>query len=150
MHAMTVTGPHLPSETALSRYVRERFFELYDREPTARGMSRESGYLFSHTTAARVLNGSHGVVDETTIGALAELLRAEPNTLRALVEVSSHGLGPFVLPDRANRLDERQRRAVLVMIDTLLASSGGKAAATPTKARTPRQAPPSNRPAARS
>ena len=140
MHAIAVTGPHIPSDTALSRYVRERYFELNDREPTARGMSRESGYLFSHTTAARVLNGSHGMVDETTIGALAELLRVEPNTLRALVDVSSHGLPAFVLPERANRLDERQRRAVLMMIDTLLASSGGKGAAAATRPRT-RQTP---------
>lgn len=110
----------MSTETALSRFVKDRYHEVYEKPPTARGLARESGDLFTYNTAAKILNGSHGAPSEPVIQGLALVLRSDLGLIRQLAGLAPHSLGPFVLPDRAARLSRRQRDAVIELIDVIL------------------------------
>lgn len=110
----------MSAPTSLSTFVRDRYYKLHEREPTSRQLAHAAGMAFSHTTAAKILNGTHGTIDEPTAQGLASALRVDIATIRELSGVASHSLGPFQLPERAARLTQRERDTVLRVVDTIL------------------------------
>lgn len=103
--------------TALSDLVNRRLFEMGGM--SNRAMAAASGGLMSHATAAKVVNGRHGDVEENTIIGLARALHLPESTLRRALGLPNKQ-APFVLPDRANRLTPRQRAAIVKVIDAML------------------------------
>lgn len=94
---------------------------LYSRIPSGRD-------LVSYETFRKLANGEQrGAKDEKTIQTLALALGiSERQVERALKIPPSYG--HFGLPDRAQRLDPRERGVVLDVIDTILRAKGKGAA----------------------
>jgi hypothetical protein len=108
--------------TPLSEFVRDQFFRAYHREPTSRTLAEVSNDKFNHGTAARILNGTHGNVDEKTIEGLSAALRVPTSRVRQILGQPVHDLGPFELPRRANRLTSKERALVVSVVDAILAA----------------------------
>lgn len=90
---------------------------------SARAIARaaqERGYTLNHDTAARYLRGDHGVPDEQTLVALAEILGVPLRRLREAAALPSEATAPYVPPAEASRLTRRQRRAVDEIIRAML------------------------------
>jgi hypothetical protein len=103
--------------TALSDLVNRRLQEIGGM--SNRSMAAASGGLFSHGTAAKIVNGTHGDVEENTIIGLARALQLPESAIRRALGLPAKQ-SPFVLPDRANRLNQRQRSTIIRVIDTML------------------------------
>lgn len=90
---------------------------------SARGVARrarELGHSLNHDTAARYLRGDHGVPDEATLVAFAEVLRIPLRELRVAADLPSETTSPYVPPAEASRLTRRQRRALDEIIRAML------------------------------
>src|SRR5919197_1846799 len=83
-------------------------------------LARERGYTLNHDTAARYLRGDHGVPDEATLIAFAEILKIPMRDLRAAANLPSETTTPYVPPPEASRLTRRQRRALDEIIRAML------------------------------
>jgi hypothetical protein len=97
---------------------------------SARGLARlarEHGHTLNHDTAARYLRGDHGVPDEATLLAFADVLDVSLRALRVAADLPSESTAPYVPPPEASRLSRRQRRAVDELIRAML-EPGGEAA----------------------
>lgn len=108
--------------TPLSQHVWERFQRQYGREPTARLLADASEGKFGHATAAKLLNGTHGNVEEETLQGLAKALREPLSALRRILGQPVHDLGDFKLPARANRLTSKERQAIVSVVDAILSA----------------------------
>ena len=82
--------------------------------------ARERGHTLNHDTAARYLRGDHGVPDEATLLAFAEVLKIPLRDLRAAADLPSETTTPYVPPAEASRLTRRQRRALDEIIRAML------------------------------
>jgi transcriptional regulator with XRE-family HTH domain len=82
--------------------------------------ARERGHTLNHDTAARYLRGDHGVPDEATLIAFADVLGVPMRDLRAAAELPTESTDPYVPPPEASRLTRRQRRAVDEIIRAML------------------------------
>jgi transcriptional regulator with XRE-family HTH domain len=90
---------------------------------SARAIARaaqERGYSLNHDTAARYLRGDHGVPDEATLVALAEVLHVPLRELRRAANLPADITTPYVPPPEASRLTRRQRRAIDEIIRAML------------------------------
>jgi hypothetical protein len=89
--------------------------------------ARERGHTLNHDTAARYLRGDHGVPDEATLVALADVLAVPLRDLRVAADLPAESIAPYVPPPEASRLNRRQRRAVDEIIRAMLdgRSEGG-------------------------
>lgn len=90
---------------------------------SARGLARrarELGHSLNHDTAARYLRGDHGVPDEATLIAFADVLRVPLRDLRVAADLPSETTAPYVPPAEASRLTRRQRRALDEIIRAML------------------------------
>ena len=114
--------------TALSDLLVARNTEGISARAVAR-RAQELGHTMNHDTAARYLRGDHGVPDEATLLALADVLRIPLRDLRAAAHLPSETTAPYVPPPEASRLTRRQRRAVDEVIRAMLEPS--KSAAAP-------------------
>jgi transcriptional regulator with XRE-family HTH domain len=100
---------------------------------SARALARraqELGHTLNHDTAARYLRGDHGVPDEATLIAFAEVLGVPLRKLRAAADLPSETTTPYVPPAEASRLTRRQRRAVDEIIRAMLEPMPAGAAVT--------------------
>ena len=116
-------GPHLMS--ALS----ELLVAANTPGRSARALSRaaqERGHTLNHDTAARYLRGDHGVPDEATLVALAEVLDVPLKRLRAAADLPSESVDPYLPPPESRRLSRRQRRAVDEIIRAMLEPAGAR------------------------
>ena len=90
---------------------------------SARALARraqERGHTLNHDTAARYLRGDHGVPDEATLTAFADVLDIPLRRLRQAAQLPSEATAPYVPPSEASRLTRRQRRAVDEIIRAML------------------------------
>lgn len=90
---------------------------------SARALARsaqELGHTLNHDTAARYLRGDHGVPDEATLIAFADVLELPLRDLRAAADLPTETTTPYVPPAEASRLTRRQRRAVDEIIRAML------------------------------
>jgi hypothetical protein len=72
----------------------------------------------------RIRNG-HSTISETTAAALATMLDVPEGDVAAAMGVRPP-LGPFELPARADRLNERERRVVVDVVDAILTAAAKK------------------------
>lgn len=82
--------------------------------------ARERGHSLNHDTAARYLRGDHGLPDEATLVAFADVLRVPLSTLRRAAGLPADETAPYTPPAEASRLTRRQRRAVDEIIRAML------------------------------
>jgi hypothetical protein len=107
--------------------------------------ARERGHTLNHDTAARYLRGAHGVPDESTLLAFADVLDVPLAQLREAADLPFESTTPYDPPAEASRLTRRQRRAVDEIIRAMLEPS----AESPTGRDRLRAAPAPDRAAAR-
>lgn len=82
--------------------------------------ARERGHTLNHDTAARYLRGDHGVPDEATLRAFADILGVDLRELRAAADLPTDSTEAYVPPPEASRLTRRQRRAVDEIIRSMV------------------------------
>jgi hypothetical protein len=106
----------------LQRLVSERMAEL---GLSYRRAAAKSGGKVSHGTLNTIATGRHSWrVDDSTIEGIALALDVDESVVRAAVGRAQRAPETeFVLPRRANRLSAQERRAVLSMVDALLAAA---------------------------
>jgi transcriptional regulator with XRE-family HTH domain len=83
-------------------------------------VARERGHSLNHDTAARYLRGDHGLPDEATLIAFADVLHVSLSTLRRAAGLPADETAPYTPPAEASRLTRRQRRAVDEIIRAML------------------------------
>jgi len=108
----------------LQRLVSERMSEL---SLSYRRAAARSGGKVSHGTLNSIVTGRHSWrLDARTVEGIAQALELEPAAIETAVgRVSRSAESEFVLPQKANRLNAAERRAVLSMIDALLTAAEG-------------------------
>lgn len=114
----------------LQRLVRERLIELgsKDRPLSVRDAAARANNAISHETIRQIAAGEHsGRMEDRTVNALAVAIDVpRSRVLQALHRTQTQPLQPFRLPERANRLGLRQRRAVLTVVDAMLDAAEGQ------------------------
>jgi transcriptional regulator with XRE-family HTH domain len=90
-------------------------------------LARDRGHSLNHDTAARYLRGDHGVPDEATLVAFADVLGVSLARLRTAAGLPAELTTPYTPPAEASRLTRRQRRAVDEIIRAMLEPSGRSA-----------------------
>jgi transcriptional regulator with XRE-family HTH domain len=94
-----------------------------DGRMSARAVSRaaqDRGHSLNHDTAARYLRGDHGVPDEATLIALADVFSIPLRRLRTAAGLPDELTTPYTPPAEASRLSRRQRLAVDEIIRAML------------------------------
>lgn len=94
--------------------------------------ARERGHSLNHDTAARYLRGDHGIPDEATLVAFADVLRVPLRQLRVAADLPAESTAPYVPPPESSRLTRRQRKAVDEIIRAMLEPVRGADAGSPT------------------
>lgn len=89
---------------------------------TVRQVADASGGLISPTHVSAIERGSTSNVRDTTLDGLVVALGISDTAIRRAVGFTRNTMGPFKLPARADRLNERERKVVLALIDTILAA----------------------------
>lgn len=119
----------------LQQLVSERMREL--SLSYRRAAARSNGKV-SHGTLNSIVTGRHSWrLDARTVEGIAEALDLQPAAIdAALGRVTRSAESEFVLPQKANRLNAAERRAVLSMIDALLTAAEGVDAPRPLDADT--------------
>lgn len=104
------------TETALSLLIRKRLDELglTLREAAARGRITTS-------TLHRYAQGQTSQPDEVTVRGIAKAIAVPVAEVAGTLGLPPLA-GRFVLPKRADRLTEAERRTVLAVVDALLAA----------------------------
>lgn len=112
------------SAVTLAELVAARREEL---ELSLRQAAEKSGGLVSSSGLHSIERGMSVAITEATVVGLAEALDLAPNTIRRAAGLAQTSLlPPFTVPARANRLNMRERKLVLNLIDTLLEAHRGK------------------------
>lgn len=101
---------------------------------TIAARAQAAGYSLNHDTVARYLRGDHGLPDESTLQAFAEVLPVDLAALRAAVELPSEVVEPYRPPPESSRLTRRQRRAIDELIRAMVAPNAGDATVDRAKA----------------
>lgn len=106
--------------------------------------ARERGHTLNHDTAARYLRGDHGVPDEATLLAFADVLGLDLRDLRAAADLPTDSTEAYLPPPEASRLTRRQRRAVDEIIRAMVepVRAGGEAPERPARLRAARHGDP--------
>jgi hypothetical protein len=104
--------------TTLAEYVRGRMTEL--GLTTLRDLQSRTGLALE--TGRRVLDGRG--VSEVTLKRISDGLGLPLPRLRELAGQPRGEAEPFELPIRANQLNDRQRRAIVELIDSFLDGYG--------------------------
>lgn len=87
---------------------------------TGRGIAKASGGLMTHGTAAKLVNATHSSrLDERTVMGLARAIEVPEAQIRRALGMPAKR-PPFQLPARADMLNDRQRRALLNLVDVML------------------------------
>lgn len=87
-----------------------------------RQVADASGGLVSKTHIAAVERGDLVVPSDRILRGLALALSLDVKTVFNAAQRSLRELPPFTLPEKASRLNARERRLVLSLVDTLLAA----------------------------
>ncbi len=88
--------------------------------------AQAAGHNLNHDTVARYLRGAHGLPDESTLLAFAEVLPITLSELRAAAELPSEVVEPYRPPPESSRLTRRQRRAIDELIRTMVGPVAGR------------------------
>lgn len=106
--------------------------------------ARERGHTLNHDTAARYLRGDHGVPDEATLVAFADILGLKLRDLRAAADLPTDSTEAYQPPPEASRLTRRQRRAVDEIIRAMVepVRAGGEVRELPAQRRAARHGDP--------
>jgi transcriptional regulator with XRE-family HTH domain len=91
-----------------------------DKGLSLRQVADASGGLISHTRVQAIEDGNDARVSDRVLRGLAAGLGISLKSLRTAAGFSDPTARPFTIPERANRLTQRERRLILEMIDTLL------------------------------
>lgn len=86
-----------------------------------REAAERSDGMISHSRLGEIEGGGLGAISDRLLEGIARGLDLHLSAVRAAAGVPPR-VRPFVVPDRANRLNPRERRLVLELIDTLLAA----------------------------
>lgn len=78
------------------------------------------GVVVANTSISKYLRGEPESPSESVLEAFSVALKIPMNALREAAGSPSGELEPFVLPERANRLNARQRELVLHTVRVLL------------------------------
>jgi transcriptional regulator with XRE-family HTH domain len=105
--------------TALTELLLAHVPEGVSRRELARRAGRQNNPL-SLPTITAYLRGDHGRPDEATLRGFHELLHIPMQELRQAAGMPAGG-GPYVPPEEAARLDERERRALDELIRAIVA-----------------------------
>jgi transcriptional regulator with XRE-family HTH domain len=89
---------------------------------STRDVADSSAGLVSKTTVAAIESGTMRVVSDRVLDGLAIALDLTPSRVYSAAHRRQQQLPPFTVPDRADRLNARERKLVLSLIDTLLAA----------------------------
>lgn len=81
--------------------------------------AKEAGFTLSNGTAHKVLRGTHGVVSDDTLRALAKVFGLKFDDLRALVGLPA-GDAPWIPPVVSSRLTSIQRELLEALIHQLV------------------------------
>lgn len=92
--------------------------QLSARRITA--IAESHGVKVAHTSISKYLRGEPETPSETVLEAFSVALAIPMAKLRTTAGLPPGELEPFVLPERANRLNARQRELVLHTIRVLL------------------------------
>lgn len=104
--------------TSLAELVAERREQL---GMSLRGAAEASGGLVSKTHLAAIETGETTAVSDRMLRGIALALELPLGRVREAAGVRP-ALRPFSCPERADRLNARERRLVISLIDTLLAA----------------------------
>lgn len=105
---------------------------------SGREIARRGGDVVHHSTISRWLKGGRGVPDEDTIEVFAKVLNIPRKRLRTLAGLPAGEEEPYRAPDIANRLDERQREVLDLLIHVLAREEEVKADGKPPAKKTAR------------
>jgi transcriptional regulator with XRE-family HTH domain len=104
--------------SALSRRLQEANVEGW----SGREIARRSGDAINQATVNKYLNGGHPrVPSEEVLHVFSDVLGVPLTELRHLAGLPAGELGPYQPPQEANRLDERQRKALSELIRAIAA-----------------------------
>lgn len=116
--------PDVASLTALYNARRKELGAPRGEPISHRAAARLAGDEGKHETFRQIGNGTHtGRIDEETVDALIKFGLSERAVRRAAGHQTLTSPGAFVLPARANRLTQTQRRVVLSVIDAILSAA---------------------------
>lgn len=87
-----------------------------------RGVADASGGLVSKTNVGAIERGDYQVTGDRVLRGLALALELSVDEVTAAAGRQWRRLQPFTLPEKADRLNARERKLVLSLIDTLLAA----------------------------
>jgi transcriptional regulator with XRE-family HTH domain len=107
---------------ALAELVAKRRAEL---GLSLRQAADRSDGLVSHGRIGDIENGNDGDVSDRILEGLHLALDIPIRKLRAAAGLANPTARPFVLPDRANRLTQRERKLVLELVEVLLMAHRG-------------------------
>jgi transcriptional regulator with XRE-family HTH domain len=113
----------MTAATSLAELVATRREEL---GLSLRQAAEKSGGLVGPSTLNSIERGDSRQVTDRVIAGIATGLDLPESRVRRAAGLSAQVLPPFEVPARANRLNARERRLVLQLIDTLLAARGEK------------------------
>ena len=90
-----------------------------------RSLARRAGGLVSVSTLNNIATGRHSgrVTDESIRGIALSIGKPAQEIARILGAELTDELPPFVLPKRANRLTQPQRRVILSVVDAILTAA---------------------------
>lgn len=114
----------VPPLTALFNQFQTANKDAYGKPMSARAAARMSGSDQRYETFRLIANGRHsGNISEDTVEALIRIGLPERAVRAAAGQQVQSGLGPFVLPKKANRLSPAQRDVVLSVVNAILDAS---------------------------
>jgi hypothetical protein len=93
-----------------------------------RTLARRSRGAVSHSTLNNLATGKHsGRLKGVQLSGVAMVVGRPPREVARLLGIAYADPGrPFVLPERANALTPQQRKAVLTIIEVILAAGDGR------------------------
>lgn len=107
-----------PVQETLQQLIRRRLSEL---ELSTRNAAAHAHGLISHALIARYSNGVGGTLSAKTAQGLALAIDVPVDVVFAAAGMPNSP-GPFTLPARADLLTAKERRAVISVVDAILAS----------------------------
>ena len=118
-------------ESISLREAYQRLLETINNENAEHAHEGDGDYVGmvppTYEVFRRIRNG-HTTITDTTASALATMLDVDINDVYAAARIRPR-LGKFDLPTRADRLDDKQRRIVLGVVDAILDASTAAAPA---------------------
>jgi hypothetical protein len=100
-----------------------------------RNLARRSGGLVSVSTLNNIATGRHSgrLTDDSIRGIALAIGRSADDIARIAGTELTDELPPFVLPKRANRLTQPQRRVIVSVVDAILSAADTSGQKRPTR-----------------